>query len=169
MSKATELIELFNNNVDFVRMVGDFKYEPMEGPKGATHHLIATRWNTRDQYKPNSKGKYVMIAGYAQSVVAEPMRVKLTRTGLVVRGKFPKARTAPVYRYQAELKGKLGVLRYLLEAMRPVGLPKLRRQMKHYDGDDCDRLYNNLIRASRMRIHQRAERRAKLNSRKKAA
>lgn len=166
---SKNLLDLFNQDVDFVKQVGDFEYRAVEWPKFATHHLVATRWNTRKEYKPNSKGRYVMVDGYALAVVAEPMRVRLHRTAMVVRACFPK-RGAPIFRHDAELKGKRAVLRYLMEAMQPVRHSVWKRKLMHMDTDDCDMLYTNLIRASRKYEAERraraAARRAKTEARK---
>lgn len=155
---STNLIRLYNEDVDFVKQIGDFDYVPVGWPKHATHHLKATRWNKRDEFKPNSRGKVVQPEGYALSVVAEPMHFTYKRTAMVVRAVYPK-HGVPAYRQGAGVAGKRNVLRFLLEAMRPLDLPQWRRKLKRLDELECDGLYTNLIRASRKFTAVRAARR----------
>jgi len=147
------LIHLFNvEHVDFVRKNGD-DYDPVEWPKFATHSLRPTRWNTDKEHKPNSRGKLVKPDGYALSVCAEPMKIRFHRTTLKVKRRFPDGKTAaaPVYKKAAPVESKRSVLAFLVDYM---GAPaKFRRLLRRFNDADCDKLYNNLIRASRIKFN----------------
>lgn len=133
------LLEMFNTHlVDFVRQEGD-KYIPLEWPGRATHQLVPTLWNKEPT--PNTPASEV----YALSVCANPLRIRHVRTELTVKKLFPKR--PPIYKVDAEVSGKRNVLKFLIVAM---GAPlKLKKSVEDYDTDDCDLLYNRLIRASR--------------------
>ncbi len=148
----TNLVKLFNSNVDFVRKTGDHVYEPVDWPKFATHRLDATTWNTKDKFRPNSKGKIVQPDGYALSVVATPLKIKFSRTTLEVKRKFPSGKLAPIYYANGSEDSKRKVLRHLIDLM---GAPKkFKRLIKIMDAEDLDVLYRNLIRASRIKFNQ---------------
>ena len=138
--------------VDFVRQTGDFEYEPVEGPKHATHTLCATSWNTKDKFRPNSKGKIVQPDGDALSVLAKPLVIRLHKTTLKVKRRFPTDKATAAYNAKSPVTAKRRVLRGLVDAM---GAPaKFRRLLKKFGDVDCDTLYRTLIRASRIKFYR---------------
>lgn len=146
---STNLIQLYNSHVDFVRKHGDYDYRAVEWPKFATHRLVATRWNKKEEFRPNSKGKIVQPDGYALSVCATPIRINFKRTTLKIKHRFPKGRFAPIYYAKGTLESKKKVLRQYVMLM---GVPKrYLRAIKFFDEEDCDTFYRNLIRASRLK------------------
>lgn len=150
---GTHLLELFNVQlVDFVRFEGDGIYIPVDFSGQATHKLVPTLWNKDD----DSLG---IAIGDAMSVCAEPLHVNLGRTGLIVRKRFPKK--PPVYHLLGHVRGKQNVLRFLCEAMRAKIAKSLIAKM---DSEECDLLYKNLIRASRLLAQERQKTRAEKQS-----
>ncbi len=138
-SYGTDLLKLFNVElVDHVKQTGPNTYVPVFSPKNATHELIGTAW-----MKDKIRKQEIMEHGYAVSVVASPMRPKLRQTSLVVKKPIPS--TAPVYRQDGELRGKRGVILWLVQATKAKihlrTIPKMTEA-------ECDLAYLRIRRAS---------------------
>lgn len=135
---GTDLLHLFNRRmVDHVRQTAPNTYVPVFLPKMATHILKGTLWNK------DAKKNEIMEHGYALAVVAVPIKPRVRQTSLVIRKAIPKG--APVYRHVGELRGKRGVLRWMVEATKAK--VHLRALVK-YNDTECDELYERLKRAS---------------------
>lgn len=142
------LLELYNIQlVDFIRVRKDGRVEAVHMEGQATHQLIPTAENKfppskdrRDHlWKPGQEG-------YALAVCLEPLRPRLKASPLKIKHRFP--RKAPAYSPQAGIVGKRAVLRVIVKKTGVTGiLPKLKR----FSSGDCDHLYDQLIRASRIR------------------
>ena len=149
MKKHTEssLLALFNapSFCEFIKLQKDGSYLALEWPKGATHQLIATRWNTQDERKL-WKGMNGMPLNYALSVCAVPCirRQPRARSKIIhITRNLPK--THPMYDIYGAEGGKRRVLRWMVQAMRAKEI-KLNA-LKSYPSAQCDMLYKALRRA----------------------
>jgi hypothetical protein len=136
---GTNLVILFNKEyVDFVRKEG-VNYIPVEWPGQATHKLVPTSWN-------NKPTRAMPISSYALSVCAQPMKIRHKQTGLIIRKCIPKF--GPAWKVTYEIGGKRNVLRFLIHATK-AKVPK--RAIDKLTSEECDQLYNQIVRASRLR------------------
>lgn len=137
-SFGTSLLRLFNDElVDHVRQTGDNTYVPVFSPKLATHQLVGTAWHK------DSQKRDIVDHGFAIAVVAKPLRPKLRQTTLVVKKAIPS--TAPVYRQDGELRGKRGVILWLVQATKAKVHLRVIAKMSEAD---CDLTYQRIRRAS---------------------
>lgn len=120
---SSNLFELFHVQfVDFVKFDGE-RYVPVEWRHEATHQLY----------------------GSGVGVCAFALRPRLKKTNLKITHALPKS--APAYKPAASVGSKRNVLRFLVTATKarvPLrALPKL-------SSSECDLLYLNIIRASKL-------------------
>jgi len=139
---GTDLLSLFNHRlIDFVRQRGEHTYVPAK-EKEATHRLLGTMWN-KDRNK-----KDIEARGYALAVVAKPLRPKLRRTTLIIDKVIPAK--APAYRPDGPLRGKQGVLSWIVTAVIDDDLDEeaMQQAIKSMNESACNELYTRLRRAS---------------------
>lgn len=143
VTDSTSLLYLYNvQRVDFVHL-HDNHYVPVDWPKQATHRLRPTSWNTEPtRSMPNPT--------WALSVCTIPLRPRVHRSSIQIRHPIP--RQGSVYLSASGLAGKRAVLLQLLIAMKakvPVRvIPRLTLA-------ECDLLYQQLARASRLLLLHR--------------
>jgi len=149
----SSFLDLYNVHlIEFVRKMDDGSFKACHFPKKATHRLEATSWNKEPTVNFKSKA-------WACSVCAIPINAYLRPTNIKVKKPFPSNITA--YNSKGAIVGKRNVLLYVIKAMEAKVNKVAVSKMLH---EECDQLYRNLIRASRILAQRKGYRRIKLST-----
>lgn len=151
IGNGVPFIGLFNVGYDFVRILFDGVHVDGCTRERATHRLVCTAWNIPPPLISNIRKRLRMEKewrrkDYALSVCAIPLKRRQRQPTIKLRCGLPNA---PIYKAASTLLAKR-------EVLAAYGLNRATaRRLRTMTTAECNRLYDNLLRANRKALRKR--------------